>query len=116
MCRTVRLHGRRLLQGAELRRGGAGRALLVAPSALTAALWAACLVPMLSARAPRLCLLLLAFGCKRTPEIEEPNRPRGPQPTTAVMTAPPQPPAPSGDCVLSIPKNTAELPIFPTLD
>src|SRR5689334_1351589 len=71
---------------------------------------------MLSVRAPRLCLLLLALGCKRTPEIEEPSRPRGPEPTTAVMTAPPQPPAPTGDCVLSIPKNDAELPIFPTQD
>jgi hypothetical protein len=71
---------------------------------------------MLSVRASRLCLLVLAIGCKRTPEIEEPSRPRGPEPTTAAMTAAPQPPAPSGDCVLSIPKNDAELPIFPTQD
>lgn len=67
-------------------------------------------------RASCLCLLIISLGCKRTPEIEEPNRPRGPEPTTAVMTAAPDPVAAGGNCVLSIPKNSAELPLFPTVD
>ena len=60
-------------------------------------------------------LVLLACSCRRTPEIEEPARQRGPEPTTAAMTAPPEPAEPVGvSCVLSIPKNSSEVTLFPT--
>jgi hypothetical protein len=60
---------------------------------------------------------LAVCGCKRTPEIQEPQRERGPEPTTAAMTAPPEPLAPptdSGSCALKIPENGEEVAVFPT--
>jgi hypothetical protein len=59
-------------------------------------------------------LALAPCACKRTPEIEEPARQRGPEPTTAAMTAPPEPAQRRTPCVLSIPKNGSEVTLFPT--
>ena len=59
-------------------------------------------------------LLIATCGCKRTPELQEPERVRGPEPSTAVMTAAPEPVKPGAKCVLSIPKNSAEVALFPT--
>jgi hypothetical protein len=56
-------------------------------------------------------------GCKRTPEIQEPQPTRGPEPTTAAMTAPPEPlavPTENGPCSLKIPENGGEVAVFPT--
>lgn len=61
-----------------------------------------------------LLAVLAALSCRRTPEIEEPARQRGPEPTTAAMTAPPEPAPGGASCVLSIPKNSAEVTLFPT--
>jgi hypothetical protein len=61
--------------------------------------------------------MIAACACKRTPELQEPARDLGPKPTTAVMTAPPEPLAPPSDaspCALKIPQNSEEVALFPT--
>lgn len=64
------------------------------------------------------CLLsmVLLCGCKRTPEIQEPERSRDGEPTTAAMTAPPEPlaaPTDNGPCTIKIPQDDEEVPVFP---
>lgn len=73
-------------------------------------------MPADARRAASLLLMVAACGCKRTPELQEPAPDLGPKPTTAVMTAPPEPLAPPSDnspCALKIPQNGEEVALFP---